>query len=96
MSTQLPDVTNAVSLHGQVGLGYRPHIPPWCGISSPTARHSRRPCADARGPSAFWFGMADAHSDWQLNDHVHQATGMIAEQLNCDVSEALARLKIRA
>jgi hypothetical protein len=40
--------------------------------------------------------MADAHSDWQINDHVHQATGMIAEQLKCDVSEALARLKIRA
>jgi hypothetical protein len=40
--------------------------------------------------------MADAHSDWHLDDHVHQATGMIAEQLNCDVSEALARLKIRA
>jgi hypothetical protein len=46
--------------------------------------------ADARGPSAFWFGMADAHSDWQINDHVHQATGMIAEQFNCDVSEARA------
>ena len=31
-----------------------------------------------------------------LGDHVHQAAGMVAAQLDCDVSEALGRLKIRA
>ncbi|MDP9333742.1 MAG: ANTAR domain-containing protein [Actinomycetota bacterium] len=32
----------------------------------------------------------------QVGDHVHQATGMVAAQLDCDVTEALARLRIRA
>jgi hypothetical protein len=27
---------------------------------------------------------------------VHQATGMVAAQLNCDIAEALGRLRIRA
>ena len=31
-----------------------------------------------------------------LGDWVHQATGMVAAELDCDVIEALGRLKIRA
>ena len=39
--------------------------------------------------------MAD-RPDETLSVAVHQATGMIAAQAGCDVSEAFARLKIRA
>ena len=31
-----------------------------------------------------------------MGDHVHEAIGMIAAQLDCDATEALARLRIRA
>jgi nitrate/TMAO reductase-like tetraheme cytochrome c subunit len=31
-----------------------------------------------------------------MSVHVHQATGMIAAQADCDISEAFARLTIRA
>ncbi len=31
-----------------------------------------------------------------LGVHVHQATGMIAAQVGCDISEAYGRLQIRA
>jgi hypothetical protein len=40
--------------------------------------------------------MTGGLSDDSLSKNVHQATGMIAAQVNCDVDEALARLKIRA
>ena len=40
--------------------------------------------------------MADSPSDEPLSVAVHQATGMIAAQAGCDVSEAFNRLKIRA
>ncbi len=41
--------------------------------------------------------MSDGSSErFELSARVHQATGMIAGQLDCDVSEALARLRIRA
>jgi hypothetical protein len=31
-----------------------------------------------------------------LSDEVHQATGMMAAQLDCDIAEALDRLRIRS
>ena len=31
-----------------------------------------------------------------ISDQVHQATGMVAAQAECDMSEALNRLRIRA
>jgi AmiR/NasT family two-component response regulator len=31
-----------------------------------------------------------------FGDYVHQATGMVAAQLDCDTTEALGRLRIRA
>ena len=31
-----------------------------------------------------------------FGDYVHQATGMVVAQLDCDTAEALGRLKIRA
>jgi AmiR/NasT family two-component response regulator len=34
--------------------------------------------------------------NWHLSNRVHQATGMIAAQVHCDTSEALARLKTRS
>ena len=34
--------------------------------------------------------------DDSFSNDVHQATGMIAAQLQCDVDEAFARLRIRA
>jgi len=38
--------------------------------------------------------MAD---DWfDLPPYVHQAAGMVAAQLNCDVEEAMTRLRVRA
>ena len=40
--------------------------------------------------------MADWPPDEPLSVAVHQATGMIAAQIGCDVSEAFARLSIRA
>ena len=40
--------------------------------------------------------MADGSSDQPLSVAVHQATGMIAAQADCDVGEAFNRLKIRA
>ena len=40
--------------------------------------------------------MAGGLSDDPLGKHVRQAIGMIAAQANCDLEEALARLKIRA
>jgi hypothetical protein len=40
--------------------------------------------------------MADWPPDELLTVAVHQATGMIAAQAGCDVSEAFARLTIRA
>jgi len=40
--------------------------------------------------------MSGAQSDESLGKHVHQAIGMIAAQVDCDLEEALARLKIRA
>jgi hypothetical protein len=40
--------------------------------------------------------MTGGLSDDSLSKHVHQAMGMIAAQLDCDVDEALARMKIRA
>ena len=40
--------------------------------------------------------MADRPPDELLSVAVHQATGMIASQAGCDVSEAFARLTIRA
>jgi hypothetical protein len=40
--------------------------------------------------------MTGGLSDDSLSKHVHQAMGMIAVQVDCDVDEALARLKIRA
>jgi hypothetical protein len=39
--------------------------------------------------------MAD-RPDETLSVAVHQATGMVAAQAGCGISEALARLKIRA
>ncbi len=38
----------------------------------------------------------DRPPDQSLTIVVHQATGMIAAQVGCDVSEAFDRLKIRA
>jgi hypothetical protein len=40
--------------------------------------------------------MADRTSDEALSIAVHQATGMIAAQAGCGVTEAFDRLKIRA
>jgi hypothetical protein len=40
--------------------------------------------------------MAGEQSDESLGKHVRQAIEMIAAQINCDLEEALARLKIRA
>jgi hypothetical protein len=40
--------------------------------------------------------MTGGLSDDSLSKNVHQAVGMIAAQVDCDVDEALARLKIRA
>jgi len=40
--------------------------------------------------------MADGSSDQPRSVAVHQATGMVAAQADCDVSEAFNRLKIRA
>ena len=41
--------------------------------------------------------MADVSQPQEsLSVAVHQATGMIAAQAGCDISEAFARLKIRA
>ena len=40
--------------------------------------------------------MANGYPDGHLSDRVHQATGMISAQLNCEVDEAFNRLKIRA
>ncbi len=40
--------------------------------------------------------MADEPADELFGAAVHQATGMIAAQANCDIVEALNRLKIRA
>lgn len=31
-----------------------------------------------------------------FDDYVHQATGMVAAQLDCDIIEAFGRLRIRA
>ncbi len=40
--------------------------------------------------------MTGGRWDDSLSKNVHQAMGMIAAQVGCDVDEALARLKIRA
>jgi AmiR/NasT family two-component response regulator len=40
--------------------------------------------------------MASSHADETPSIAVHQATGMIAAQADCDVAEAFARLRIRA
>lgn len=41
--------------------------------------------------------MEDQCSDHHhLSDHVHQATAMIAVQVDCSLVEAFARLRIRA
>ena len=40
--------------------------------------------------------MADGPTSDSLSIAVHQATGMIAAQADCDVAEAFARLTIRA
>ena len=40
--------------------------------------------------------MAVAPSNQPFSVVVHQATGMVAAQADCDVSEAFNRLKIRA
>ena len=40
--------------------------------------------------------MADSPAEQPLTVTVHQATGMIAAQADCDVNEAFARLTIRA
>jgi hypothetical protein len=40
--------------------------------------------------------MTGGMSDDALSKNVHQAVGMVAAQVGCDVDEALARLKIRA
>ena len=42
------------------------------------------------------YRMTGGLSDDSLSKNVHQAIGMIAAQVNCEVDEALARLKIRA
>ena len=34
--------------------------------------------------------------EWQLSPTVHQATGMVSAQLGCAITEARARLTIRA
>jgi hypothetical protein len=31
-----------------------------------------------------------------LSDHVHQASGMVAEQLGCTIGEALTRMRVEA
>ncbi len=40
--------------------------------------------------------MADRQFNPQVTAEVHQATGMIAAQLNCDPLEALAQMIVRA
>jgi hypothetical protein len=40
--------------------------------------------------------MASGPSEDHVSIHVHQATGMIAAQADCDVEEAMNRLVIRA
>jgi len=40
--------------------------------------------------------MSDWASDEPLSVAVHQATGMVAAQADCDISEAFNRLKIRS
>jgi hypothetical protein len=40
--------------------------------------------------------MADGPSDESFSAAVHQATGMIAAQADCDIVEAFNRLTIRA
>ena len=40
--------------------------------------------------------MPDRPKNSYLSDRVHQATGMVAAQAQCDMSEALNRLRIRA
>jgi hypothetical protein len=40
--------------------------------------------------------MPDRSPDDYFSDHVHQATGMIAAQVDCSIGEALDRMRIRA
>jgi hypothetical protein len=40
--------------------------------------------------------MPDRTPDDYFSHHVHQATGMIAAQVDCSMGEALNRLRIRA
>jgi hypothetical protein len=40
--------------------------------------------------------MPDRSADDYISNHVHQATGMIAAQVDCSIGEALDRLRIRA
>lgn len=40
--------------------------------------------------------MPDPSMDGHFNSRVHQATGMISVQAHCDLSEALAKMRIRA
>ena len=40
--------------------------------------------------------MPDSPAEESLSVAIHQATGMVAAQAGCDVTEAFARLKIRA
>jgi hypothetical protein len=40
--------------------------------------------------------MPDRPPDDYFSEHVHQATGMIAAQVDCSVGEALDRMRIRA
>jgi hypothetical protein len=40
--------------------------------------------------------MPDRPPDDYFSEHVHQATGMIAAQVDCSIGEALDRMRIRA
>jgi hypothetical protein len=69
---------------------------PVCGTKCRTGATTTRKCEQISGMAEAKSEVPDPATNGHFNSCIHQATGMISVQAHCDLSEALAKLRMRA